>query len=557
MTTVSQGTESPISIDIAGILAGFTSFALSVPFSILMPSNIDWLLGDDPAVSYLSWEFFRRDEWRMPVGLNPDFGLELSSSIVFTDSLPLFAFPAKFLTSSIDSTFQYFGIWILLCFLLQGFYAAKLAFCFGLRWTSSIPLALLTCTLPFHLTRLSYGYGHLALFGHFLILGALYLAVRATPFSRTSWILLMTVALLTMAYLFLMVFFIFLASCVERARERGFDFAFALYIAVTAIWLAIVAYVSGYFATSPESLRVGYGTYNSQLTSLFSSQARGGIYWSQLLAQSRASGLLVGDGEGFGFIGLGGLALVILALGILIRSWTEKALRKREAPQRRKDRAISTPVLFAAVTLAYLSFARTVSLGNHQIPIHPFPFEDLLIRFRSNGRFIWPLAYILIFSAARIVRKAHKNAAVMVLFAASGLQIADTTNARILMKEKLEVGYDFYSTTDAKVAKAIEHSSSTIEALRVYPPNARPKFDWVDIAFAAIKNSVATGAFTVSRVEDSNIAPNLTFAEYLKRHEDESVVVVDSESPPDLGDPDILRAWRVLDGEKLIIFHPK
>ena len=56
-------------------------------------SNINWLYGGgDISNAQNGWLFFKSDEWRFPLGKNPSYGLEISSSIIFSDSVPLFAF---------------------------------------------------------------------------------------------------------------------------------------------------------------------------------------------------------------------------------------------------------------------------------------------------------------------------------------------------------------------------------------------------------------------------------------------------------------------------------
>ena len=46
--------------------------------------------GGDSATPQMSWFFFKNDVWRFPIGSNPNYGLELASSIVFADSIPAF-----------------------------------------------------------------------------------------------------------------------------------------------------------------------------------------------------------------------------------------------------------------------------------------------------------------------------------------------------------------------------------------------------------------------------------------------------------------------------------
>ncbi len=81
----------------------------------------------DPAQHWLGWQFFRYSpllQW--PLGANPNWGMDIGSSIVFTDSIPLLAFIFKPLNALLPDTFQYCGLWILICFLLQSLFAWKL-----------------------------------------------------------------------------------------------------------------------------------------------------------------------------------------------------------------------------------------------------------------------------------------------------------------------------------------------------------------------------------------------------------------------------------------------
>ena len=75
---------------------GLFVFWLVVGFSIVNPINIGWLAGGlDPTQHYLGWVFFRQGPWELPWGLNPNFGMSISSSIAFSDSIPLLAFIFK------------------------------------------------------------------------------------------------------------------------------------------------------------------------------------------------------------------------------------------------------------------------------------------------------------------------------------------------------------------------------------------------------------------------------------------------------------------------------
>ena len=81
-------------------------FAVMGPFA-LDPQNIAWLASsDDIAQHYLGSVFFRYSPWTLPLGLNPNFGLEISSSIVFSDSIPIMAFLLKLLKPIVTKFLQ-------------------------------------------------------------------------------------------------------------------------------------------------------------------------------------------------------------------------------------------------------------------------------------------------------------------------------------------------------------------------------------------------------------------------------------------------------------------
>lgn len=76
-------------------LVGVAGFLLVVGTRVLQPTNIRWLVTDDPCQCFLGWAFFRHTPWSFPIGLNPDFGLEIGNAIFYSDAIPLGAFLFK------------------------------------------------------------------------------------------------------------------------------------------------------------------------------------------------------------------------------------------------------------------------------------------------------------------------------------------------------------------------------------------------------------------------------------------------------------------------------
>ncbi|NDE62643.1 MAG: hypothetical protein EB038_10745, partial [Cyclobacteriaceae bacterium] len=108
------------------LLLGTCAYFLVIGPKALDPNNIAWLQAGDPAQHYLGWTFFRYSPWALPLGLNPNYGLDISSSIVYSDSIPLLAIFFKLFSPWLPETFQYFGLWYLLCFILQAYFAYQL-----------------------------------------------------------------------------------------------------------------------------------------------------------------------------------------------------------------------------------------------------------------------------------------------------------------------------------------------------------------------------------------------------------------------------------------------
>lgn len=156
-------------------IIGTVAFLAIVGPRVLDPENIGWLSMGDPAQHFLGWHFFRSSEWSFPAGLNPAFGLEIGSAITFSDSIPLLAFLFKPFSSSLPEVFQYSGFWLYACFVLQAWFGWKLA---GLVFEAPLLRSFAAGLFVFSPPMIWRLYGHLSLVAHFLVLAALYLALR-------------------------------------------------------------------------------------------------------------------------------------------------------------------------------------------------------------------------------------------------------------------------------------------------------------------------------------------------------------------------------------------
>jgi hypothetical protein len=184
----------------------------------LNPTVLDLAQGVDPFKDYVGWMFFRNSPWTFPIGLNPTYGLDFSSSIVFSDSIPLMAFVFKAIRFALPETFQYLGIWTLICFVLQAYFAwLVIGLMTQSNWLKFFACAILVFVPPM-LWRVNQ---HTALIAHFMILAAFYLIFSSERTAKQwtkgiLWALLLSAAVLTHFSLFVMLAALWAANLVDQ-----------------------------------------------------------------------------------------------------------------------------------------------------------------------------------------------------------------------------------------------------------------------------------------------------------------------------------------------------
>ena len=109
-----------------GSLIGALFFGAFFGFALANPTYTDWIFNrvtHDTAQHFIGWEFFRADSTGAMInGLAYPIGLP----ITFMDGIPLIALPLKLISGWLPANFQYFGLWALICYILQGGIAAVL-----------------------------------------------------------------------------------------------------------------------------------------------------------------------------------------------------------------------------------------------------------------------------------------------------------------------------------------------------------------------------------------------------------------------------------------------
>ena len=508
----------------------------------------------DSATHYMGWEFFRHTsllQW--PLGLNPKLGLDISSSIAFTDSIPLAAFIFKPFNSLLPATFQYLGLWILICFVLQTYLAARLLSHF-LADQIQIALGSVFIALsPVLIYRLVHdGYGHIALVSHFLILGALNLYFTK-PLKSLWWALLFTSTILIQAYFIPMVAAIWIAKLVQYLRHDGGSRSVAIkHFAAVAVASISTLIAGGYVALGSNLFTGGSEVTDSsfpywfrwQPLSLIDIQTSFSGTWSHLLSDQQE---LRGDVEGFSFLGSGiillaglvalvlllryfvarfphyqlsqvtaaigatlvitaswivmstqvfSMALFVLLAVFVIRFSIEKLVTKK-SESRSRHRALY--LLVAALAAYSMTFRPGIGRRTFfEYPLVPL-FKQFTQTFHTHGRYIWPAYYLLVLVVIVVACSVfNKKLATIVLTGCLLFQIVDSASAVTTVRHRFTDAPEWVSPMQDPRWEELAGTHKNIVTLPLLINDVESR--WMLIADFASRHKMGTNAVYFSRI---------------------------------------------------------
>ena len=508
----------------------------------------------DSATHYMGWEFFRHTsllQW--PLGLNPKLGLDISSSIAFTDSIPLAAFIFKPFNSLLPATFQYLGLWILICFVLQTYLAARLLSHF-LADQIQIALGSVFIALsPVLIYRLVHdGYGHIALVSHFLILGALNLYF-IKPLKSLWWALLFTSTILIQAYFIPMVAAIWIAKLVQYLRHDGGSRSVAIkHFAAVAVASISTLIAGGYVALGSNLFTGGSEVTDSsfpywfrwQPLSLIDIQTSFSGTWSHLLSDQQE---LRGDVEGFSFLGSGiillaglvalvlllryfvarfphyqpsqvaaaiGATLVITAswivmstqvfsmalfvlLAVFVIQFSIEKLVAKKSESRSRHRALY--LLVAALAAYSMTFRPGIGRRTFfEYPLVPL-FKQFTQTFHTHGRYIWPAYYLLVLVVIVVACSVfNKKLATIVLTGCLLFQIVDSASAVTTVRHRFTDAPEWVSPMQDPRWEELAGTHKNIVTLPLLINDVESR--WMLIADFASRHKMGTNAVYFSRI---------------------------------------------------------
>jgi Family of unknown function (DUF6311) len=495
-------------------------FLLGLTYALCM-FGVDFFTGrgiywDSPAGDMITHAigglYFIKDDWRFPLYFVPQFGYPEGANIVFSDSIPLVATGMKILYHLTGITFNYFGYFIVSCYALLALMMAKVAKQIGIEdRTLRFGVVILALCCPALATR----YHHAALMAHFLLVWALLLYFRFREEPKNNWLVLnfsfaVLTALLLQSYFVVMMFPIILAAQFQALAERKvtitrllLSIGFVMCVIVVAAWCFGVI---GQGLATPSAAGFGYYSMNllspilppnQNLPKIISNL----VTWDiRNFSWDATGGQTGGQVEGYNYLGMG---LIVLSLiGFSSLKIVKNGLR---------NHAFLTAAMFGL--FAY-SLSNRVYIGDWlaiDIQLTEWQAKTIGI-FRSGGRMIWPLYYILIIAAMVAVCQRFKmsNARRIVAFTVA-LQLLDTFPISKATSVATSVGFPQALNKAAWSSVLAEH-----KFLAQYPPfqcggmaNQTGTNVNLELLYSAAQLGLSTNSVYLSRPTNHNCESDL------------------------------------------------
>lgn len=375
-----------------GILSAII-FILIYGIKILNPTYVDWLMSvSDLSQHYLGWVAYRNSEWHFPIGMADTLSYPSKVSVIFTDSIPVFAVLSKLLSPILPSNFQYFGFWGILCFVLQGLFAGRIINSYSKSRTITIITSMIFVFAPVVIHRM---YAHTALAGQWLILFGLDLIFNEKKYLDDK-LLYKTVAIMGCLAPAIHMYFVFMLGIIlvgyvinelleRREVNRSVIVLFGYLISVAA-----VAFLLGGFSSGVSCGNGGLGVFSFNLNGFFNP-----FGWSSFLKE-----LPVYSNEqyeGFAYLGAG-----CVLLFCYIFFYFGKTLSCIENNWR-----ITISVTVVTILSLILALSPVITLNDKIIFEMNLPrlVINLWSIIRSSGRLVWTPYYIIIFVSIIVVLK--------------------------------------------------------------------------------------------------------------------------------------------------------
>ena len=455
-------------------------FCFQYGVEILNPRNILWLEGDS-YTQFIGWSFYRNSNFfTFPLLKIFDYGMDVGSTIIYTDSLPLMAILFKPFSKFLPVDFQYLGMWILICYILTAYFGYKIFNLYFLEFYQKLISVLFLLLSPIILERFSIG--HITLMGHWLILFSFYLYLKKN-INLKIWLTIILISILLHGYFFAMVFLVAIFSLIKEFSEKTKPPGeIGIYFIVIISFSLFCLLVFGYF-TVENIFHGGWGGYRLNIISIINPQGLN-FSWSQFISDSSIfERSKIGDYEGFNYLGLGMIINVLFAIFL--------AIKKKKITFSSLN---SKLIIIFCLLLIIFGLTNHIAFGPYELVSYNLPeFLKIFTKpFRASGRFFWPVYYIVFISTLVFVlknldsRKVLTYALVIVL-----IQVVDLSGGmRMINKSARYKEYSSLYKEDLQLHQLDSIAKDYEKLIYVFPSYA-PK-NWVQLTYFSYKNNLKT-----------------------------------------------------------------
>ncbi len=367
------------------------------PLDFFTGTNPFWFdVSTDPTQHVTgSWAFFA-DSWGFPLLHTTYLNYPEGVSTAYADIIPLAALIFKPVVGLFPAGTHYFGVWVLLSYLLQGIAGAY----FLGNAKGKTPLFALTGTLfalmmPSLLIRIP----HSALLMQSLLIFSLafyYLAMTGklsahSATRRQAGLIL--IATLVHPYFIAMLYPLYLVthlSLVLKHKEKPFYALTEIVLLTFAVLLSL--WIVGYLIPSEGAFRSSYGFDISSMNLLspfLGTHLAGSFFLPSERFVLDATGMQI-DGHNY----LGIVLLMMLGWALLFRSRKLVEIVTRHWVM---VLLMIGFVIYSLSTKIYFSDTLVLSYSLPEI------FDKITGTFRSSGRFFWPVGYAILFGLLFLV----------------------------------------------------------------------------------------------------------------------------------------------------------
>lgn len=513
-------------------LISLTAYHFAYGLFTLNPSNTGWLLNayHDWGQHYLGPAYYRYEPWQFPLGKMNNFYYPVGTNVGFTDSIPLMAFLLKIFDAVLPDDFQYYGFWLFSCMYISAYYTKKILKLYHINNC----IILLACVLIVTNPVLIFRGIQASACTHWLFLGSFYYYLKPTNrvnvvsnFKKQGLLMLLSTAI--NPYLAIMtVGFVVVLAIKNYFYDKSISIKQALLFPTISIFIGFLFWVVFGMIEFNNStdLDVGniYGTiYSFNLNSFYNSYG----FYSKFIPQL---GMLnEQQHEGFAYLGLGLIVIVLISLITFIYFLITKQVKKRHQ--------FVLPLFLLCLVMLVFAITNVVSYNTEVLFTYPTlgivkKFGNV---FRAVGRFSWPFYYLMIVTSIIVISKIKVKPVIIILLLLflTLFQLYDVEN--LITARDLKSG-KFVSKLDEKNWKLIIDNFDEVITYPAYSNNMVYKMDYQDLMYVALKSKkpISIGYVARENVKGGR-AFNDTILNTLKRGEIEKnrVYVTNNENIKD------------------------